>query len=850
MSPPLEDVVAEWLERVAGGEAVDPARFAAEHGLSVAELAPLLDNARWLVGRHRDQGDDHAPRLPAPPFDLDDVRVLEEAGRGGMGVVFRGVQRSLDRVVAVKVLDAARWANNAQPRARFLREARAAARLSHANVVRVLMVGESRGMAWFAMEWIEGESLAQILARRRRPADAGGEAPARRSGDARQTARLIAKVARAIQHAHEHQILHRDVKPGNILVDTDGEPHLADFGLARDFVDSELTATGDVLGSPPYMSPEQVRGERDLSPQTDVYSLGVTLYECLTLRRPFAAEATTALRQQILRATVVPPRAWDPGVPEDLQWVCLEAMTRERELRYRSAAAFAADLEAFLRGEPVHAGPPGIVVRGRRLLRRHSRLLTSVAVSAVAATVVVWAWRTRADLTTAELLATTHRVALARVTEDRGCLLTVLEEAIDRHPHEPLFLLQRAIVLLADQRAQDARVDLDHARMLRPNDAEVGAAVRAMQAANTVLAGGEPTADDQACLQSIADADSGRPEMLHLRGVLLGQLGRWDAASVLLLRARALDRSVGVEGDLSIANLRLGRPHEALVELERFTASRLTPPTSFVRCRLLAITGDLSAADAALDGMTREFPTSAYTLAARILVAGSRGDANVDLEAWLESAGHAADWREAKRTVTRALADVYHLRNEPKKAVPLFDMLLEQQPDDVNLRSVLGICCFQLAAQQEQESEASQRSRQRGRDELAKAAELSRHLPFERDYHCGMLAFFTGRIAEAVTHFEAAVTKTPGDPKRRRPLAIALASLAAATRDPALRLDSLEKCVAAHRAEVELNPIDGRASTLLDDALTRLLAALAVVGDTRADDVRQEQRARRTASGR
>ena len=312
--------------------------------------------------------------------ELGDYELLEEIGRGGQGVVFRARQKSLNRTVALKVISLGQWASKAHLK-RFRLEAEAAASLEHPGIVPIHEVGERDGSCYFSMKFVEGGQLDEVV--RREPM------PIRRAVE------LIAKVARTVHYAHEHGILHRDIKPGNILLDAKGEPHLTDFGLAR-LVESEssVTHTLDVLGTPSYMAPEQAVGNNAaVSSVTDVYGLGAVLYQLLTGHPPFAGGTTYETIKLLLDTEPRQPRLLNPKIDRDLSTICLKCLEKDPKRRYSSALALAEDLERWLKHEPIQARHTGIFARGRKWVRRNptSALLAACLVAlAAAAGWIVW----------------------------------------------------------------------------------------------------------------------------------------------------------------------------------------------------------------------------------------------------------------------------------------------------------------------------------------------------------------------------------------------------------------------------------------------------------------------------
>jgi serine/threonine protein kinase/Flp pilus assembly protein TadD len=307
-------------------------------------------------------------------MEFGDYDLLEQIGRGGQGVVFRARQKSLNRTVALKVISLGQWASDAHLK-RFRREAEAAARLEHPCIVPIYEVGERDGSCYFSMKFVEGGQLDEVAKHEPLPM--------------RHAAELIAKVARTVHYAHEHGILHRDIKPGNILLDQKGEPHLTDFGLAR-LIESESTVTRtlEVLGTPSYMAPEQAVGNNAaISSVTDVYGLGAVLYQLLTGQPPFAGGTTYETIKLLLDSEPSSPRLLNPKVNRDLSTICLKCLEKDPDRRYPSALALAEDLEHWLKHEPIQARRTGVFTRGKKWVRRNptSALLAASLIALAAA---------------------------------------------------------------------------------------------------------------------------------------------------------------------------------------------------------------------------------------------------------------------------------------------------------------------------------------------------------------------------------------------------------------------------------------------------------------------------------
>ena len=314
------------------------------------------------------------PRRTKMLGDFGDYELLEEVGRGGQGVVYQARQKSLNRTVALKVIGLGHWATEVHLK-RFRREAEAAASLEHPCIVPIYEVGEHDGSCYFSMKLVEGGQLDEVVRSEPIPLRCAVE--------------LIAKVARTVHYAHEHGILHRDIKPGNILLDQKGEPHLTDFGLAR-LVETEstVTRTMEVLGTPSYMAPEQAVGNNDaVSAVTDVYGIGAVLYQLLTGHPPFAGGTTYETIKLLLDTEPRQPRLWNSKIDRDLSTICLKCLEKDPKGRYASALALSEDLERWLKHEPIQARRTGVFTRSKKWVQRNpaSALLAASLVALVAA---------------------------------------------------------------------------------------------------------------------------------------------------------------------------------------------------------------------------------------------------------------------------------------------------------------------------------------------------------------------------------------------------------------------------------------------------------------------------------
>jgi WD40 repeat protein/tRNA A-37 threonylcarbamoyl transferase component Bud32 len=353
-------------------------------------LGPLLDElaARQKAGKPTDPAPHVSPpAAPRLPELLGDYRILQELGRGGMGVVYQARHTKLDRVVALKMVLSGEYASG-DDLARFLGEARAVAQVQHPNVVQLLEAGEHDGLPYFTLEFIEGGTLAGKLDGTPLPSE--------------EAARLVEGLARGVHRAHECGVVHRDLKPANVLLTKDGTPKITDFGLAKKVEGGAgLTRTGAVVGTPSYMAPEQaghLSGAQapPVGPSADVYSLGAILYECLTGRPPFKGPTTLETLRQVVADDPVAPSQLQPGTPRDLETICLKCLRKDPARRYTRADELADDLKRFLASEPIRARPAGSVERVLKWGRRRPTAAALLAVSVLAAASLfgVWAYFT------------------------------------------------------------------------------------------------------------------------------------------------------------------------------------------------------------------------------------------------------------------------------------------------------------------------------------------------------------------------------------------------------------------------------------------------------------------------
>jgi hypothetical protein len=399
----LSGVIAAYLQAVDAGQTPDRNELLRRHPDLADDLRRFFADQERLDQLARPVRE--AAKIPTPEVTLDpelpssaapgegvrvayfgDYELRGEIARGGMGVVYNARQVSLDRAVALKMILAGAFASGDEVR-RFHREAEAAANLDHPHIVSIYEVGEYQGHHYYAMKLIEGGGLNSVLPRF--------------VEDPRAAARLLATVARAVHHAHQRGILHRDLKPGNILLDAACQPYVTDFGLARRIKsDGAATQTGAVVGTPEYMAPEQARAEKTLTTAVDVYALGAILYALLTGRPPFRSDNVLETLRQVAEQEPAAPRSLNAKAPRDLEVICLKCLHKEPGKRYATAEALADDLENWLAKRPIKGRPVGRIERLRLWWRRNpvSATLGAAAVLMLAfASVAGWRAKVEAD---------------------------------------------------------------------------------------------------------------------------------------------------------------------------------------------------------------------------------------------------------------------------------------------------------------------------------------------------------------------------------------------------------------------------------------------------------------------
>ncbi|MCC7065744.1 MAG: serine/threonine protein kinase [Planctomycetes bacterium] len=554
----LERALAIYLQSEANG--ADPAAVLQQH----PELRELLEPLLFP--------EPEAPLGDARSTVFGDFELQRELGRGGMGVVHEALQRSLGRRVALKVL-AHDVTTDPTRLARFRREAVTLARLDHPNIVRIYDTGETNGNHWLAMELVPGETLEQRL---HELAAQGGH----RAGSLREVLQILLLVAEALQHVHSMGILHRDVKPSNVLLGRDGRVLLSDFGLARDDRSPTLTQHGMLAGTPHYLAPEYLTAGT-MSPSTDVWALGATLYEAITLRRPFEGATNEVVLHQVIKSDPTDPRRLHRGLHQDLAAITLHALEKAPDQRYATMAEFAADLRAFLDLRPTIARPPTHTQRLRRWIRREPlRALLAgslVLLVALSTFVLVRLPELRAGERVAR--AAEYEAAIAEGFVRRGEGNRELGEAAARRALELRPEAGEAIVVAALAKLRFATPDA------------------ALQELDRLTAG--PHDDDDACQR--------------LRALILGRLGRPAERDAVLA---ALGKPTTQMGLLLAAGLLVeNRTDEDNAKAREIVslATRLTAPRLLVHCQWAVLAGPEDRQECA-EALLRLWPEHAFAL--------------------------------------------------------------------------------------------------------------------------------------------------------------------------------------------------------------------------------------------
>ena len=415
----LEEALADYIDRLNRGQMLDEDMVLSEQpdlGPEIWSRLEVFETVGASLGNEEPLG------------KLGDFTLRRQLGRGGMGVVYEAWQHSMDRIVALKVLPPA-VAIDDRAYSRFMQEARAAGKLSHPNVVAVHASGQDEQTPYYAMEFVEGETLAQLLARVK-DADSETETtfgPKDQGDYFIRLARAFADVADGLQHAHSKGVVHRDIKPSNLILDGGDRLRILDFGLARLEGQESLTASGDFVGTPLYMSPEQARRKKvPVDHRTDVYSLGATMYEAVCGRPPFRGKDHADTLSQIIERDPLEPRKLNPRIPSDLETVVLKCLRKDSSDRYGTAEALAQDLRRFLRGDRVEATPQPVWRRRARWFRRRWRAVVVAAIVVTALVSLGLAVKWSSDVNRRYALDTHDKLVLDAV-------MTIELEALDSH---------------------------------------------------------------------------------------------------------------------------------------------------------------------------------------------------------------------------------------------------------------------------------------------------------------------------------------------------------------------------------------------------------------------------------
>ncbi len=580
-NPQLVEAMDEFLAELEAGSAVDREQFLARFPAIADDLRPCLDALTFVHGASiGGTACSTADQNELCGRALGDFRLVREIARGGMGVVYEAEQLSLGRQVALKVLPFAAVLDERQLQ-RFRFEAQAAALLHHTNIVPVYAVGQERGVHYYAMQYIAGQTLHGVIEEMRgletkqnsesSRSDSLGAITKEKSSRSTTYCRAVAKLgiqaAGAIDYAHQQGVIHRDIKPANLLVDAQGHLWITDFGLARSTNDTGLTMTGDLVGTVRYMSPEQTLAKRvPVDHRTDVYSLGATLYEVLTLEAAFPGADPHQVIHDIAFKEPVPPRKLNPTVPVELETIVLKALAKDPGARYATAAELVDDLQRFLQNKPIHAKRPSWIDRAGKWATRHKPIVVAAALILIVTTIALAASNYR--IAKEELAAQT---ALERAESSLESARRAVDRFLAKYGlRDATMLDDRPVPIEGRNELLEQALEFYDSYLLQRPDSDV----LANQAAIFAVLGRTEEAL-AACEQGLV-LDPTNAALHRTKGSVLGVLGRHDDALAVL--ATTLDlapeqfRAYFARG---VILLKLGQLEEALADFKE--AYRINP---------------------------------------------------------------------------------------------------------------------------------------------------------------------------------------------------------------------------------------------------------------------------------